>query len=123
MPLTFHIREEETHDSSLLASAPRSARKARKDAARQVVERFLAQQGAFAKKPVQPPGEEPCSMQAKIDPVLCTGCGLCAKACPAVFEMAGDRARVKLPSVPRQAEPSCLHAMQSCPVEALSLEV
>jgi ferredoxin len=61
-------------------------------------------------------------MQAKVDKELCTGCGLCADSCPDVFEMADDKANVKVSPVPQGAEACCQEAKDSCPVEAISIE-
>lgn len=61
-------------------------------------------------------------MEAKVDKNLCTGCSLCVDACPEVFEMEGDTAKVKASPVPQGAEASCREAKDSCPVEAISIE-
>lgn len=61
-------------------------------------------------------------MKAKVDPDMCTGCGLCPDICPAVFEMDGDVAKAKLDPVPPDAEEDCREAADSCPVEAISIE-
>jgi len=61
-------------------------------------------------------------MEAKVDKDLCTGCNLCVDACPEVFEMEGDTAKVKVSPVPQGAEESCREAKDGCPVEAISIE-
>lgn len=60
-------------------------------------------------------------MKAKIDSTLCIGCGLCPELCPAVFEMDGAVAIVKVEVVPAAAEAACREAMDSCPVAAISI--
>jgi ferredoxin len=61
-------------------------------------------------------------MRAKVDPDLCTGCGLCADICPEVYELKGDVAVVIADPVPAGAEDTCREALESCPVEAISIE-
>ena len=61
-------------------------------------------------------------MKAVVDQNTCTGCGLCTEACPEVFEMDGDTARVKTAVVPKSVEASCREAAEGCPVEAISIE-
>jgi len=64
---------------------------------------------------------EGISMKAIVDAELCTACGLCEDACPEVFEVMDDVAKVKLDPVPPECEDSCREAVESCPVEAISL--
>ena len=61
-------------------------------------------------------------MKAKIDKDLCTGCGLCPDTCPEVFKMDGDKAKVIVDVVPLKSEKTCKEAVDSCPVEAISIE-
>ncbi len=61
-------------------------------------------------------------MKAVVDSSSCTGCGLCADSCPAVFEMVDDVAKVKVDVVPPDQEDSCREAAESCPVEAIAIE-
>lgn len=55
-----------------------------------------------------------------VDMELCIGCGSCAEICPEVFEMRDDKAWVigddKCPTC------DCQAAMDSCPVEAITME-
>lgn len=61
-------------------------------------------------------------MQAIIDKELCTGCGLCESICPAVFEMAEDKAIVKANPVPDGEQERVKEAKESCPLEAISIK-
>jgi ferredoxin len=61
-------------------------------------------------------------MKAKINEALCSGCGPCEETCPAVFEIDGSVARVKVDRVPLEAEESCREAMENCPTEAITIE-
>ena len=61
-------------------------------------------------------------MKAKVDPDLCTGCELCVETCPEVFEMKDDLAVTKVDEVPADAEVTCRHAAEECPVEAIIIE-
>ena len=61
-------------------------------------------------------------MKAVSDENACTGCGLCHRVCPAVFELVDDVAKVKADPVPADRQDSCREAADSCPVEAISVE-
>ena len=62
-------------------------------------------------------------MKATVDGDLCTGCGLCPDICPEVFELNDlGIAETKADTVPSDAEPTCREAMETCPVEAISIE-
>ncbi len=61
-------------------------------------------------------------MNAKVDPDLCIACGICPDLCPEVFELSGDIAIVIVDPVPPEAEASCREAMESCPVDAISID-
>ena len=61
-------------------------------------------------------------MRATVDKDLCIGCGLCPDICPAVFEMDGGQAIVKVDTVPAGAEDACREAAQQCPTEAIKVE-
>jgi ferredoxin len=54
----------------------------------------------------------------KVDTKKCIGCGLCVSLCPDVFELGKD-GKAKAIS---QKNPSCAkEAVESCPVEAISV--
>lgn len=61
-------------------------------------------------------------MRAVVDEDECTGCGLCADTCPDVFEMEDDIAKVKVDTVPADAEDCAQQAADDCPSEAIKLE-
>ncbi len=58
-------------------------------------------------------------MKAKVDPTICTGCGLCLDLCPEVFKMDGEVAKARHGTVPEEAEDGCREAADCCPVEAI----
>ena len=59
-------------------------------------------------------------MTVKVDPDTCTACGLCADTCPAVFKL-DDVAVVLVDPVPAKDEACAKEAVESCPVEAISI--
>jgi ferredoxin len=61
-------------------------------------------------------------MTAKVDPDICTGCGLCVDTCPDVFKLQDDLAIVKVATVPPAEEARCREAADNCPVSAISVE-
>lgn len=61
-------------------------------------------------------------MKVRIDPSVCTGCGLCPTICPEVFAQENGVAGVVVETVPADAENACREAVESCPVEAISIE-
>lgn len=61
-------------------------------------------------------------MKASVDPDVCTGCGLCVDACPAVFEMDDAVAKVLVEDVPEDALSTCREAADNCPVEAINIK-
>jgi ferredoxin len=61
-------------------------------------------------------------MKAIVDKELCTGCGLCADSCPDVFEMADDKAKVKVNEIPEGSVDCSKEAQGNCPVEAIKVE-
>ncbi len=61
-------------------------------------------------------------MKAIVNEETCIGCGLCEQICPAVFEMDGNTAKVKVTSVPADQQDSCREAADSCPVGAITLQ-
>ena len=63
-------------------------------------------------------------MKVSVDENLCTGCGTCTEICPEVFELTDDLAMVKIGNeeVPEQYENACQEAVDSCPVEAITVD-
>jgi len=60
-------------------------------------------------------------MKASVDEALCAGCGVCGEVCPEVFEMADSTAKVKVETVPPEAEGTCRDAADQCPTEAIKI--
>lgn len=61
-------------------------------------------------------------MKAKVDQNLCVGSQDCVSACPQVFKMQKDKARVYVEQVPKEAEESCRLASSGCPASAITIE-
>ncbi len=61
-------------------------------------------------------------MKATIDTDACIGCGLCVNDCPDIFEMAADKAAVKVTPVPAGREEACKSAAANCPVQCIKCE-
>jgi ferredoxin len=58
-------------------------------------------------------------MKVRIDPDLCTACGLCTDGVPQVFKMGKDTAEVINPAVPANLEKVVKDAAADCPAEAI----
>ena len=61
-------------------------------------------------------------MKVRIDPDLCTACGLCTDGVPQVFKMGKDTAEVINPLVPPNLENAVRDAASDCPAEAILIE-
>jgi ferredoxin len=61
-------------------------------------------------------------MQVKIDPELCTACGLCPDEVPEVFRMGDDVAEVINPDVPPNLEAKVQSQADDCPGSAIIIE-
>lgn len=61
-------------------------------------------------------------MKAVIDQAVCIGCGLCTTICPEVFEMDGDKAKVKGTDIPASFQDSAQEAANNCPVNCITLQ-
>ncbi len=58
-----------------------------------------------------------------VDKDLCIGCGLCADACPKVFELQDDGKAGVISQEAAKAELDCAKdAAASCPTEAIKVE-
>ena len=55
-----------------------------------------------------------------VDQETCIGCGACVDLCPEVFELKDDKAWVIGPE--KCDTCNCQEAMESCPVEAITLK-
>jgi ferredoxin len=61
-------------------------------------------------------------MKVRIDPELCTGCGLCSDSVPDIFKMGDDLAEVIKADVPANQEKAVKEAAEDCPAEAIIIE-
>ncbi|HUX21317.1 MAG TPA: ferredoxin [Spirochaetia bacterium] len=61
-------------------------------------------------------------MQVKIDPELCTACGLCPDEVPEVFRMGDDVAEVINSEVPPNLEAKVRAQAEDCPGSAIIIE-
>jgi len=61
-------------------------------------------------------------MKTKIDPDLCTSCGLCVDSCPELYDMGDEAAIVIVDTVPDELKDCALEAEENCPSEAISHE-
>ncbi len=61
-------------------------------------------------------------MTVRIDPSLCTACGLCTDSVPQVFKMGKDVAEVINSAVPANLENAVRDAAGDCPAEAIIVE-
>lgn len=61
-------------------------------------------------------------MKVTVDESLCSACGVCEETCPEVFEIGeDDLAKVKVETVPSDAEEACRDAAEQCPSEAITI--
>ena len=62
-------------------------------------------------------------MKIKVDPEVCVGTGSCINISPELFELGDDGvAMVKAGEVPAELVSACRQAVESCPVDAISIE-
>ncbi len=61
-------------------------------------------------------------MKVCVDQEECTGCGLCADACPEIFKIGEDTATVMVEAIPSGQEDCIRQAAEDCPVEAIHVE-
>ena len=57
-----------------------------------------------------------------VDPGLCVACESCVDICPSVFSMDGEVAAAKKEDVAPDEEECAKKALESCPVDAISLK-
>jgi len=61
--------------------------------------------------------------RVKVDQDTCIGCGVCSSLCPEIFEMGDDGKSHVKKEVVEGADLDCVkQAIDSCPVQAISLE-
>lgn len=61
-------------------------------------------------------------MKVKVDQDACTGCGVCAEACPEVFKMnANDLSEVIAETAPAGSEDKVRDAASQCPVTCIEV--
>ena len=62
-------------------------------------------------------------MKAFIDEELCIGCSQCEVICPEVFEVSDEKALVICEEIPEgKILNACYEAVETCPVNAITLE-
>ncbi len=61
-------------------------------------------------------------MKVLVDENLCTGCGICVDICPEVFEMADSVSVVKVADIGEDLKAQVEESVESCPVEAITVE-
>lgn len=61
-------------------------------------------------------------MKVSIDQEVCINCGICADACPEIFEMGDEITQVIVDDVPSDQEDCVRQAEEDCPVDAIHIE-
>lgn len=61
-------------------------------------------------------------MKVRVDPDLCTGCGVCVDTCPEVFELRDDISVVLVDVVPEEHADAARDAADACPTEAITVD-
>lgn len=61
-------------------------------------------------------------MKARVDPDVCTGCGICIDMCPEVFDLQDDVSVVTVETVPPEYEATVREAAEACPVDAIAVD-
>ena len=61
-------------------------------------------------------------MKVRIDPELCTACGLCTDDVPDIFSMGDEVAEVIKADVPPELEDAVQDSIDSCPAESILVE-
>ena len=60
-------------------------------------------------------------MKATIDETKCKGCGVCARNCPAMFELSDGKAKVKITPIPTIHQRECESAEMNCDAQAITV--
>jgi ferredoxin len=61
-------------------------------------------------------------MKVFVDEDICTLCGICADICPEVFELSETSCIVKPTEITGEIADRVNEAVESCPVEAITIE-
>jgi len=60
-------------------------------------------------------------MRVTVDEDHCSGTGLCARICPAVFEIRDGVSHVRVEPVPESLESEVARAARLCPLQAIEV--
>ena len=60
--------------------------------------------------------------KVSVDQTTCIGCGTCEALCPKIFQIKNGKSKPKLKDVSGDDENCAKKAMESCPVNAISVK-